>query len=251
MSQQIISATLPILILGLGWTGQFLAELLVSLNIHYAATTRDGRVLITFPINDPAQLTVLMDKYEQQHGNTHWILLSSTRPFKGSPANRHTPLDRSTNSSRMPAEEELLKRGGTVLYLSGLWGGERDPKKWVHRFSSPEVIRSKLLARQLHLIHGVDVARAIVAVHHQFMAGERWIVSDNTCYDWIKLFLVWGTEEQVRIARDLAVNDPECHAVLGDHSLETIAKGQIVPRLDSTDFWDTFHLSPSHYLKIE
>lgn len=152
MEQQVISATLPILILGLGWTGQFLAELLVSLQINYAATTRDGRnntiqwslpntcehidvsslpfaqtVLVTFPVMHHECMTSLIKAYETKYNtnSTQWILLSSTRPFNGNPADRHTPLDKSKDTGRMGAEDVILKHGGSVLHLAGLWGNER------------------------------------------------------------------------------------------------------------------------------
>ncbi|CEG68381.1 hypothetical protein RMATCC62417_04652 [Rhizopus microsporus] len=278
MEQRVMSAAvLPILILGLGWTGQFLAELMSSMQIDYAATTRDGRndtivwtlpdncaflnvsslpfaqtVLVTFPVKQPQCLDALIDAYEAQHKqSSQWILLSSTRPFSGDPADRHTPLDRSKDTGRMSAEDTLIQRGGSVLHLAGLWGNQRQPKNWVPRFPTAEAIRNKLLQRQLHLIHGKDVARAILAVHQQFKPGERWIITDQTCYDWIKLFLAWGSEEQIKIARDLAIHDDQCRQVLGDGSLEeVVARGGVKPRLDSTEFWETFHLEPTEFLNV-
>lgn len=152
MEQTVISTALPILILGLGWTGQFLTELLVSIQLNYAATTRDGRdgtiqwtlpsdncaqlnvtslpyadtVLVTFPVMQPECMTHLIDAYQQKHGQpSNWILLSSTRPYVGNPANRHTPLDRSKDTGRMGAEDIIIQRGGSVLHLAGLWGDQR------------------------------------------------------------------------------------------------------------------------------
>ncbi|KAG1175785.1 hypothetical protein G6F70_003885 [Rhizopus microsporus] len=278
MEQRVMSAAvLPILILGLGWTGQFLTELMLSMQMDYAATTRDGRndtiawtlpdncaslnvsslpfaqtVLVTFPVKQPQCLDALIDAYEAQHEqSSQWILLSSTRPFSGNPADRHTPLDRSKDTGRMSAEDTLIQRGGSVLHLAGLWGNQRQPKNWVPRFSTAEAIRNKLLQRQLHLIHGKDVARAILAVHQQFKPGERWIITDQTCYDWIKLFLAWGSEEQIQIARDLAIHDDQCRQALGDGSLEeVVARGEVKPRLDSTEFWETFHLKPTEFLSV-
>ena len=128
----------------------------------------------------------------------------------------------------------------------------RQPRNWVPRFPTREAIRNKLLTRQLHLIHGKDVARAIVAVHQQFTPGERWIVTDNGCYDWIKLFLVWGNEEQISMARDLAANDDVCRKELGNGSLEDIvARGGVKPRLDSTEFWQTFGIKANEFLDIQ
>ncbi|KAI9029763.1 hypothetical protein CLU79DRAFT_787095 [Phycomyces nitens] len=281
MDQQVLTTALPMLILGLGWTGQFLVELLNSLNIKYAATTRDGRgdtikwtmpstsywaanptgltnlpsaqtVLITFPVINPSEMTEFMDAYESEHGKPQWIILSSTRPFNGTPSDRHGPMDPSRGTDRSGSEEIVLSRGGTVLHLAGLWGAARQPRNWVSRFPTEDAIRAKLLTRQLHLIHGKDVARAILAVHEQFKNGERWIVTDKGCYDWIRLFLAWGSPEQIAMARSLAKNDDVCRNALGPGTLEEIvARGGVMPRLDSNEFWDTFGISPTEYLTIE
>jgi hypothetical protein len=104
----------------------------------------------------------------------------------------------------------------------------------------------------LHLIHGKDVARSILAVHNTFKPGERWIITDNGCYDWIKLFLAWGNENQIEIARNLAKNDETCKKALGEGSLEEfVERGGVNPRLNSTEFWETFNLKSTEYLQIE
>ncbi|KAI7851589.1 hypothetical protein BDC45DRAFT_445264 [Circinella umbellata] len=283
MNSQKISTEIPILILGLGWTGHFLVELLSQLHIGYAATTRHQTsgtiqwelpqdnnkctqvdvsnlpraqtVLITFPVLSQVCMTALINSYESKYGGkTQWVLLSSTRPFSGNPSDRHGPIDSSKDTSgRMNGEYVILKRGGTVLHLSGLWGAQRQPRNWVPRFATEQAIRGKLLARQLHLIHGKDVARAILSIHQQFdkAIGERWIATDGGCSDWIQLFLAWGSEEQIKTARDLVNNDSVCRQTLGDGSLEDIvARGGVMSRLDSRDFWNTFQLHPNEFLQV-
>ena len=129
----------------------------------------------------------------------------------------------------------------------------RQPRNWVSRFATEQAIRGKLLARQLHLIHGKDVARAILSIHQQFKKakGERWIATDGGCNDWIQLFLAWGSEEQIKAARDLAKSDDVCRRTLGDGSLEDIvARDAVMPRLDSHAFWNTFQLSPNEFLNV-
>jgi hypothetical protein len=101
-------------------------------------------------------------------------------------------------------------------------------------------------------VHGKDVARAILAVHGQFKAGERWLITDGGCYDWIKLFLTWASQDQIKTMRDLAQNDDQCREALGDGTLEDIVeRGGVKPRLDSSEFWKTFHLTPNEFLHIE
>lgn len=85
--------------------------------------------------------------------------------------NRHSGYDKA--NARAVAEDELLGLGGCVLNLSGLWGGERHPRNWIGRVAgTKEMLRGK---GSLHMIHGVDVARAVVAVSKAFTAGERWV----------------------------------------------------------------------------
>lgn len=77
------------------------------------------------------------------------------------------------------------------------------------------------------------------------------MLTDGGCYDWLRLFLAWGSKEQIELARNLVENDEECRQALGSGSLEEIvARGGVAPRLDSREFWDTFNLQPTEYLEI-
>ncbi|ORY95484.1 hypothetical protein BCR43DRAFT_493071 [Syncephalastrum racemosum] len=265
---------ISLLVLGLGWTGQFITQQCAAQKVAYAATTRDGRhgtlawtltdepdvstlppartVLVTFPVLSGPAMEKLMTAYEAKHSTKpHWILLSSTRPFSSNPlpvSDRHSPM---MPNDRTPAEEVTLVHQGTVLHLAGLWGAQRQPRNWVARFSTEEAIRAKLLTRQLHLIHGQDVARAILAVHEQ-PRGGRWIVTDRGCQDWIRLFLTWASSDQLILARRLAHEDEACRTALHNATLEeAVARGNVQPASDSREFWDTFGLEPTKFLKVE
>lgn len=144
-----------ILILGFGWTGDFLAEQLDTNHISYASTTRDGRhdtiawdlgsdpstvdvsalplaetVVVTFPVKDAQLMKRLIDTYNKKisdanHPATHWIILSSTRPFSADTNDRHSSLDRVKDNDRIPSEEVALIYNGSILHLAGLWGAQR------------------------------------------------------------------------------------------------------------------------------
>ena len=93
------------------------------------------------------------------------------------------------------AEDELLALRGAaacVLNLAGLYGGERQPRNWIARVAkSKGDVKGK---GALHLVHGNDVARAVVGVVGKFEAvgGKRWIVTDLRVYDWWDLIMSWG-----------------------------------------------------------
>ena len=67
---------------------------------------------------------------------------------------------------RAIAEDELISLGGCVLNLSGLWGGQRQPIHWIDRVAdTKEKLASKT---SLHMVHGFDVAKSVIAVHQGF-----------------------------------------------------------------------------------
>lgn len=213
--------SVDLLILGAGWTSTFLLPLLSEEKVSHAATTTTGRdgtikfvfdpdspslepykalpsastVLITFPLKGPGQSRHLVDLYNQTHPSpngspggkkaiANFIQLGSTGIFsienQSLWVTRHSEYDRC--NARAVAEDELLALGGCVLNLSGLWGGSRQPRDWIGRVAaSKEMLRGKT---SLHMIHGVDVARAVLAVSRDFTAGERWVSSDLFKTSW-------------------------------------------------------------------
>lgn len=226
---------LDILILGGGWTATFLIPLLGETNLSFAATTTDGRqvagsptlkwrfdptapskdqtdafstlpraryVLVTFPLKGEGQSELVVKTYGSTHGDeeggcrSRFVQLGSTGIWQSDPAQAPW-LDRKSpyvNDARATAEEELLGLGGCVLNLAGLWGGARDPRHWVDRVATTkEAVRGKT---SLHMIHGVDVARIIVAVvkgdWSKVGHGQRWMVTDGFVYDWWSLFSGWA-----------------------------------------------------------
>jgi hypothetical protein len=141
-------------------------------------------VLITFPLTSAAQADFLAQSYldgHSKHGqDTRFIQLGSSGiwqiPQQTIWVSRRSPYN--TSNARAIAEDALLKRGGCVLNLAGLWGGERDPRSWVGRVAkTKEEVKGK---KSLHLVHGEDVARGIVGVMRDWKTagGQRWMVTD-------------------------------------------------------------------------
>lgn len=269
------STEIEILILGAGWTSTFLIPLLKAENISYEATTTTGRddttkwrfdpdsddsesyrrlpraktILVTFPVKGKGQYEKLLSTYSTTHAHmlSNWIQLGSTGIFTGEGWNdRHSPYD--TSNLRAMAEDELLEQGGCVLNLAGLYGGTREPRNWVSRVAKDkEQLKNK---KALHLIHGDDVARAIVAMHKRFYAGERWLLTDLIVHDWWKLVWDWadsleaewkGAEEdkpQYKKWVQECMNEEDVRAL--PRSIELL--GRV---LDSRDFWNAMKMRPS------
>lgn len=243
--QQQAPEPVDLLVLGAGWTSRFLLPLLDENKVQWAATTTTGRdgtipfrfdpdpdsedpaapyralptartVLITFPLKGEGQSRRLTSLYASSRppttsstgtGNTRWIQLGSAGIFSSPGWNdESSPYDAA--NPRAVAEDELLSSCGVdavVLALAGLHDGDsRDPRDWVLRVArSKDAVRAK---GALHLVHGVDVARAVLAVHVHFHSnsnssgnGRRWIVADTRCYDWWDLMQAWGAEARSRL----------------------------------------------------
>ena len=275
-----------LLILGAGWTSTFLIPLLRSRNLAFAATTRDGRkvadsatlkwsfdpdgddsqfsslplaqnVLITFPLNDKGQSSKLVSGYQSAHKGKeiHFIQLGSTGIWqieqKSHWTDRHSPYN-STNS-RAVAEDELLSLGGCVLNLAGLWGGERQPKTWVGRVAkSKEDVRGK---KSLHLVHGLDVARAVLAVTGRWdrATGERFMLTDGFVYDWWALMAGWADVKQQSPGDedvDVDVEPSEfakwVYELMVEEGVKALPRSmEVLGRsYDSREFWDMFGVVP-------
>ena len=266
-----------VLILGAGWTSQFLIPLLKTSHVTYAATTRDGRdstipftfnpssqdikpytllpsaetVLVTFPLTGEGQSKQIISLYRKVNGHSNnWIQLGSTGIFTAPHWNDHN-ASYNKESPRAIAEDELLELGGCVLNLAGLYGGERNPKNWVARVAkTKEEVKGK---RALHVIHGEDVGRAVIAVHQNFSTGKRWLLTDLRVYDWWDLIQDWGGDVKNAIAKadgERAAQEVHYTEWVG----ELMAEGHVraLPRsveslgrvLDSVAFWTAMGIWP-------
>lgn len=93
---------------------------------------------------------------------------------------RHSPIN--TSNDRARCEAELLSLHSStnqvaILNLCGLWGGPRSIRRYVSRIAGTKEMLAKKAA--IHMIHGVDVARAILAVHEgsKELFGQRWLLT--------------------------------------------------------------------------
>ncbi|KAF2774178.1 hypothetical protein EJ03DRAFT_346812 [Teratosphaeria nubilosa] len=286
---------LELLILGAGWTSAFLIPLAHHHHLSLAATTQDGRpvantptqkwtfdptttniphqfaalplaknILITFPLTTAHQTHLLTTGYQTAHPgkNPRFIQLGSTgiwqipQPIPTQPwVTRHSP--HTTTSPRAEAEDALLARGGCVLNLSGLWGGTRDPRHWVERVAkTKEDVRAKT---SLHMIHGLDVARAILAVVSSkdggwegHCKGQRWMLTDGFVYDWWALFAGWADREEVpgEVGGDVGRRPREqatwVYELMEEEGVRALPRSmEVLGRAyDGREFWRTFGLAP-------
>ncbi|KAK4940876.1 hypothetical protein LTR66_008760 [Elasticomyces elasticus] len=290
-----------LLILGAGWTSTFLIPLLVSRKISFAATTTTGHnvaghetfsfrfdptasdqsafstlpnarnVLITFPLKGTGQSKLLVDSYNQYHPKlrhkAHFIQLGSTGIFQIPEQSLWVTRNSaySKTNDRAIAEDELRSLGGCVLNLAGLWGGERKPEKWVSRVAkTKEDVKNKT---SLHMVHGMDVARGVIAVSEAWgrdeegCKGERWMLTDGFVYDWWALFAGWASVEQAAETDKVIESEGEntgnidvvpseqsqwVYELLQEHNVKALPRSyEALGRCyDSRDFWQRFEITP-------
>ncbi|KAJ3107154.1 hypothetical protein HDU96_008008 [Phlyctochytrium bullatum] len=169
-------------------------------------------VLITFPLKGELSARRFLTLYKETHEprSSNFLLLGSTSAIQPEDPSTSPWCDENVKidlkDPRVAAEQVVLADGGCILSLSGLYDyGRRFPGNFVGmlddtllRFSfcckplliscSPErVVPSKeVLATKtsVHYIHGEDVARAILSVHHRFSPARRWVLTNLRVYDW-------------------------------------------------------------------
>ncbi|KAK6948062.1 hypothetical protein Daesc_009826 [Daldinia eschscholtzii] len=288
-SEESEDESVDLLILGAGWTSTFLIPLLKREQIKYAATTRDGRdgtiqfrfdpsssdtgpfealplaetVLITFPLQGEGQAKHLVRMYESTHNKPgssklYFIQLGATSIWTAPKwQDESSPYERT--DSRAIAEDELMACSeGAVLNLAGLYGNARQPRDWIDR-----VVKSKSDLKgkgALHVIHGEDVARAIVALHRNFTPKKRWLLTDMHVYDWWDLAQDWAIQtlrrvesgvDRVGISSTKAERQKELLNWVGELMVEEGVKA--LPRdtsalgraLDGRGFWKTMGIWPT------
>ncbi|SGZ00262.1 BQ5605_C034g11335 [Microbotryum silenes-dioicae] len=257
---------------------------------QYDALPRAKTVLIVFPLKGQGMSKRLVEGYEQEHGSVKWIQLGSTGIYDGGPTlaaasqtsgslNEKSAVDSkgqkfewttrhseyATDNPRAIAEDELLslRADAFVLNLCGLWGGTRDPANWFQRIApSKAALRAK---GSVHFIHGLDVARAVIAVHlspsmssssvpaaepakgpesSKGFLGRRYLLTDLRVYDWWDLASAWAAEPSAEKAVKDAGN--WVRELLREHNVRALPRTpEVIGRaLDSREFWEEFGLNP-------
>ncbi|OAP62202.1 hypothetical protein AYL99_04405 [Fonsecaea erecta] len=297
-----------ILVLGAGWLWQFLEPALKTAEITYVATTTNGRegtipfkfdleldgleeafktlplaeyVLVTFPLKGKGLSRKLVHMYAETHpqdnstnsdratAETKFIQLGSTGIWTSPDfVDSHSPID--PGNERGIAEEELISLGGCVLNLAGLYGAQRQPGNWIARVAKTKEQLGEKGA--LHLIHGMDVAGAVIGViktdsqdvdDSGQLFGRRWIVADCVSYDWWSI--VWdcngdSREEDCRDQEDASQHTRReerskyrrwVMELMQDKGVKALPRPleALGRRLDAREFWNAVGILPERTLR--
>jgi hypothetical protein len=99
------------------------------------------------------------------------------------------------------------------------------------------------------MIHGSDLARAILAVHNNFnlASGQRWLLTDTRVYDWWDLASAWGSNGEEHRGEIPGGPQPEwVKELMYEEGVRAMPRemAKMGRLLDSRDFWATFKLNP-------
>jgi hypothetical protein len=211
-------SSVSILLLGSGWTSQFVIPALKARSIPFAYTKRAPRsidvdavafeaaregsqkmsafqalpraqmVVIVFPLISGKFVEDIVNTYEKAKGcSPAWLALGSTSAWPKGISTSSSPI--LETNTRAASEAHLLSmhsgssRPTAVLNLSGLYGSTRNPANFAKKVG--ETIDKLEEKTSLHLVHGKDVASAIIGMWDVLqdsttkdkLWGRRWIVT--------------------------------------------------------------------------
>ena len=221
----------PLIILGAGYTGQFLFPLARAAGWDPFATSRNpAQHLSTIPsthriefdllrrdtwanIPDPAHLiwcfpipsqTLARDFLKDRiTSDCRFLLLGSTSAYGSSTdglIDEHTPPRMTL--PRVQVEESLRNRNrAIVLRLAGLYGPGRHVLDWMRKG------KVKYTNRYVNLVHIEDVAGICLRALERAKDGNVYIVSDGTPRRWSEIFRTanerWGMNlPKTSVAKD-------------------------------------------------
>lgn len=192
--------------------------------------TKYDKLLLTFSIHDLNQKTIL--KILRNAGQC--FLFSSTGIFKRINLENELIIDELTpkdeNHKRYLNEKFWLENGGKIIYLSGIYGPERNPIDWI--------INGKVKKnyRQLNLIHLNDIKNFTIniLIGQNYIPAEM-ILSDGQIHTWNDIFNVAAEEGWIK-KFDLVRSSKE-NAICNSSLVQNF-----FPHLQFANFW--------HELKI-
>lgn len=223
--------TLPLVILGAGYTGKFLYQQAMKDGWQVFATSRspekhlsyvEPSSRIHFDLEQPdtwknlpgpanivwcfpalPQPTASMIAKEMTSKGSHILLLGSTSAYP--------PLDKKLTDEQVPlnmtlprvqSEEHLRELSGAiVLRLAGLYGPDRHVLNWIRRG------KIKNTNRYVNLIHIEDVAGLCLAALEQARPGSSFIVSDGIPRLWSDICQYAATKWNIPIPEQTIPKD--------------------------------------------
>lgn len=198
-----------ILILGYGYTAQFLKRALrgqySQCEVLTTSRSKGGPHLFfnleeestwshlpnvdatfwTFPAVPLQAVQSFYESEQQKLGKLVTLGSTSAFLFKGEDQiyDERSRLD--LNQERVQGEEFLRRHGGVTLFSAGIYGPGRDPRDWVLRGL---VGKSK---KFVNMVHVEDLCHFMIQALEHGQKGNRYIASDNNPQRWDAVISYW------------------------------------------------------------
>jgi len=197
-----------VVILGTGYTGRSVLDLLQSHGYQTVGTRRSASDTAVFdlekpetwknlppawgavwtfpaePVDTVRAFSVLLFERVQR-----LVVIGTTSSYlvvnDGETVSEATPLDAA--AARVPGEEYLRSKGAIIMRSSGIYGRNRNPLDWVRR----GIVRD--MNKMVNLIHVEDLSASILAALERGVPGSSYIVTDGRPRVW-KEIVEWGIQ---------------------------------------------------------
>jgi nucleoside-diphosphate-sugar epimerase len=147
--------------------------------------------LWTFPAK-PIEL--ISEFYEQMHSRLGKIVcigstLALVPKMPGFPVDEMTPL--SDHDERVHGEKFLQAKGATMVRSAGIYGPDRDPRRWLKEG------RIKNFDRPINFIHVEDLCQFAYKAFSEPYNSKAFLACDSKTYLWNELIEHWRLREQI------------------------------------------------------
>ena len=231
-------------IFGLGYTGKRLFEFLDNKNhsvCGFSSRTKLKNSVIhdfsnsgEFPDldNQDCSITTFPLHSLDYKKYTNWMseitdnfyLFSSTGVFQRTNClvNEQSPKD--SSHKRFESEQYWLSRGGRIIYLSGIFGENRNPADWVR---SGKVVKNP---RQLNMVHISDIITHTTAILAEGITVNELILSDGQIHTWTDICVYLESKGIIQASTEQTATR---ETVFIDSSLART----LIPHMQFADFW--------------
>lgn len=117
---------------------------------------------------------------------------------------------------RVRGERYLLQAGALVVRAAGIYGPDRDPRRWVE---SGKVGNTP---RFVNFIHVEDLVQILWAAADRGKESSEWIAADSQPQRWDELIAIWQKTENLKIPEHSTPSSRASKRLNAAKSLETL-----------------------------
>jgi len=206
------------LVLGSGYTGRFIKDLVTAAGAHVLETHRASRspsdfefdlnkqetwhllpsvdgTFWTFPPSPPDLVRKFLAAHVNKLGRI--VVIGTTGSYLVDQPDQEVSEDSlaDQNDLRVQGEAEILKSGGLVVRAAGIYGPDRDPRRWIQEG------RVGASSKFVNFIHVEDLAQILWKAMMSNFCSKVYIAADGHPYRWFELTSVPDPGRSQRVSK--------------------------------------------------